>query len=112
MRYLGGILELPTYWHGTPLDDSLLSRVASKSMFERARDVLLDIGLDDSGDKDSATTSKVQETDGVDILVHAILVGLEAWIKPFQDRKYLEGASWFPACETFIKLLRMFVPFR
>ncbi|KDR66881.1 hypothetical protein GALMADRAFT_1135259 [Galerina marginata CBS 339.88] len=108
LRYLGGILELPVYWIDR---SSPHTRVASKAIFERARDILLDLDLGTAIENDSAPPV-VMESEAIDIFAHAILGGLEIWVGshpvgPDSDNPSWESACWFSAGETFIKLLRM-----
>ncbi|KAJ7138241.1 hypothetical protein C8R44DRAFT_976045 [Mycena epipterygia] len=94
LRYLGGIVELPLFWHGT---DSLHCDVARK-LCRRMVLVLQDFGVDSQGKEDSPNQG-FPDYEGVDLLAHAILSGLSLW-----SLDLLHNASWY---EDFRRLVQM-----
>jgi hypothetical protein len=75
VRYLGGILELPTFWaennykyHGAVV----------KKLCERVCHLIQDVDIDLLDDINKHITS---DTEGIDILGDAILVGTYGWIR-------------------------------
>lgn len=74
VRYLGGILELPTFWaennykyHGAII----------KKLCKRVCHLIQDVDIDLPDDINKHITS---DTEGIDILGDAILVGTYGWI--------------------------------
>jgi hypothetical protein len=104
IRYLGGILELPTFWVERNYQ---LHRSVAERLFKRTGEILKDIGVDSSIEFDESMTevSSDSDTEGIDLLVDAILAGVQVWMQQMLPSD-LVLECWFDEFVKLIKLLR------
>ena len=96
IRYLGGVLELPTFWVQQPDRNT---QTVAKKLFDRVRQLVEDADVE----RPSVTNDNLQEiradVEGTDILASALLNGSEDW-----HRK--QFSSLLTECfERFVELL-------
>ncbi|KAJ7635371.1 hypothetical protein FB45DRAFT_865890 [Roridomyces roridus] len=101
-RYLGGILELRSFWVQTGPSYEILT----DKIFVKVKMVLEDRGLDCPDTEEDATGIVVSaDSDGIDILCEALLNGLHTWI----SHKSLVGIvseHWYQGARQVLQLLR------
>ncbi|KAG8760920.1 hypothetical protein FRC14_000992 [Serendipita sp. 396] len=98
MRYLGGILQLPTFWLEDNHDHHQLF---TRKLFLRIRKVLEDVGL--GGEGSLGSEEHVVDMGGIDIVARAALVGVHKWSQIVAGN--LEGESWVGEFRKVVKLL-------
>lgn len=99
IRYLGGILELPSFWLQTgPLHEAVLGKIFTKSAL-----FLRDIGVDSP--EDGGTTG-LSDIGGVDQMCKALLRGVQNYWMVGSDITDLKNKSWFESLRQVILLLR------
>ncbi|KAG8821938.1 hypothetical protein FRC17_009699, partial [Serendipita sp. 399] len=88
MRYIGGILRLPTFWHE---DNRNLHQHFTRTLLQRIRRFLEDVGFGREGPL--GCTENVSDIEGIDIVAHAALEGVNRWShNPTADA---ESECWF-----------------
>ncbi|KAG8819533.1 hypothetical protein FRC17_010414 [Serendipita sp. 399] len=80
MRYLGAILQLPFFWHK---DNFQRHQYVSNRLFRVLRRFLEDIGCGCEGTLGSK--EHVPDTEGADIVAHAVLQGVKKWSNFIKD---------------------------
>ncbi|KAG8831097.1 hypothetical protein FRC17_003662, partial [Serendipita sp. 399] len=98
MRYIGGILRLPTFWHE---DNRNLHQHFTRTLFQRIRRFLEDVGFGREGPL--GCTENVSDIEGIDIMAHAALEGVNRWShNPTADA---ESECWLGEFRKVIELL-------
>ncbi|KAJ7118146.1 hypothetical protein C8R44DRAFT_738098 [Mycena epipterygia] len=90
IRYLGGILDLPSFW----LQSGMMYRAVVQKLLERATLLLQDLHLD-SERSDEFTPAVTSDIEGVDILCEILLVRMQTWL-PDGTSSALTGEAWYP----------------
>ncbi|KAJ7124425.1 hypothetical protein C8R44DRAFT_783467 [Mycena epipterygia] len=99
IRYLGGILELSSFWLQTgPLHEAVLGKIFAKSAL-----FLRDIGVDSLEDGGATRPSDVE---GIDQLCKALLRGMQNYWMVGTDSTGLKNKCWFESLIQVIYLLR------
>ncbi|KAJ6572088.1 hypothetical protein B0H19DRAFT_1231662 [Mycena capillaripes] len=100
IRYLGGILELSSFWVQT---GSFYESVVRKILV-KTKTLLEDLGLD-SPDIDPTIAIAEADTEGIDILCQALVLGVRSWIleKPVAE---LMSQYWYQGVWRVLQLLR------
>jgi hypothetical protein len=105
IRYLGGILEMPTFWANERYQrHSDVVRKLVKGAIQLMEDLMIDtpngVEMDQTAESD---------TEGVDLLAESILVGIQEWIrtKVVDDAK---SECWSDNLRKLISLLRGWNP--
>jgi hypothetical protein len=101
VRYIGGILELPTFWmdENYELQRLVVEKLCEETIF------LIDVGALEIGNVGQLPSS---DPEGIDILAEAILVGCKSWIR----RKLaaaLDSEKWLHQLLLLIRALRGYV---
>ncbi|KAJ6605597.1 hypothetical protein DFH09DRAFT_204846 [Mycena vulgaris] len=99
IRYLGGILELPSFW----LQAGALHRTVVQKILARALLLLKDLGVDSPALDNS--TAGVLDIDGTDILCDALLQGIQAWL-PERFSPAITPETWYPSLYNVLQQLR------
>jgi hypothetical protein len=96
MRYLGGILELPTFWRE---DNRARHQEPAKRLFKKIGSFLEDAGF---GSREPL--GNLLDPRGIDSLIHAALKGVHIWRTqiPADD---LIHQTWAGECLKVVKLL-------
>jgi hypothetical protein len=76
IRYLGGILESPSFWEQEPHSNH---RAVTKKLFKRVRQVVEDLDVERWAITDVALRVIRGDVQGIDILVSALLNGVAIW---------------------------------
>lgn len=99
VRYLGGILELPSFW----LQNGVVFQAVVGKILLRVIILLRDLGVDSLGDSEHLGSDS--DTEGVDILCTAVLAGVQNW---FWGRRPTDIHSeyWYRDFREVVKLLR------
>ncbi|KAJ7448364.1 hypothetical protein FB451DRAFT_1567286 [Mycena latifolia] len=97
LRYLGGILELPTFW----LESGPVHRMVLKKILIRLEFVLRDLGLDTPQIDGDAAADIIGDTEGIDLLATAILTEICSW-----NNSGVESECWYESLGTVVGLLR------
>ncbi|KAJ6542487.1 hypothetical protein DFH09DRAFT_1089042 [Mycena vulgaris] len=100
VRYLGGILELPSFWVQT----GALHRTVVHKLLARALLSLRDLGVESAGPADSAA-GVLSDIEGTDILCEALLAGIQMWL-PERVRSEMTHEPWYYSLHSVLKLLR------
>ncbi|KAF7335480.1 hypothetical protein MVEN_02201500 [Mycena venus] len=102
IRYLGGILDLPSFW----LDmGSIHAHVAKKLCCEMVR-VLTDMGVDIPTLGPLDESESAVDYDGVDFLAARILNGFSSWFSKMDQEDWIMQ-PWYESFTGFVDLLRM-----
>jgi hypothetical protein len=106
VRYIGGILELPTFWVGI---NYKYQGAVVKNLCKRVHCLIQDIDIDSLDGLD--VNKKISlDTEGIDMLADAILAGTHGWIRrPFAGD--LVAESWLHPLIELIRQLRWHVLF-
>lgn len=99
-RYLGGILELSPFWNRI---GDIPHQYVAQTLLITTKHLLKDIGIE----CDASTESRVEkfsDIEGIDILAHAILVGVKMWLKLDPSRR-LENEYWSAEFRVLLKLV-------
>lgn len=106
VRYLGGILEMPTFWVYDRERYPLHSVVAQKLI--RGTMQLIEDLITASSDVIEIDQNAECDTEGIDLLAESTLVGVEGWIrKKVTDN--VQSECWFDNFMKLIKLLQRHV---
>lgn len=100
IRYLQGILELPTFWleeHYTYHEPVM------KTLFQKTETTLKDIGVDSS-----TADSPFLDTESIDIFVDSILTGVQTWKRKIPQLD-LPSQMWSDDCRNLVRLLKRHV---
>ncbi|KAJ7926155.1 caspase domain-containing protein [Mycena leptocephala] len=97
VRYLGGILELPSFWSQA---GTMLESVVQKILL-RTTVILRDLGVDSREEIETLSS----DTEGIDILCAAVLAGVEGWLVGRQADE-LRAEYWYQEFRQVITLLR------
>ncbi|KAJ7499915.1 hypothetical protein FB451DRAFT_47485 [Mycena latifolia] len=98
IRYLGGILELPSFWSQTgPVYEPVVKKIITKTAV-----FLKDIGIDSL--EDGAATEP-SDFEGIDILCKGILYGMQSWMVG-RDNLDLMDLFWYDSLYQLLLLLR------
>jgi hypothetical protein len=103
IRYLGGILELSTFWVEKNYQHH---RSVAKGLFKRTGDILKDIGVDSSTEVNESMEEVFSDTEGIDILTDAILAGVQIWRRQMVTSDVV-SECWFDGFVKLIELLQM-----
>ena len=76
IRYLGGILESPSFWEQDPHSNH---QTVTKKLFERVRQLVEDLDIERWAITDVALRVIRGDVQGIDILVSALLNGVGIW---------------------------------
>ncbi|KAG8831842.1 hypothetical protein FRC17_002494 [Serendipita sp. 399] len=98
MRYIGGILQLPTFWLQANYSHH---QEFTQKLFRRLRKCLEDIGFGREGPLGS--TEHVSDIEGIDILAHTALEGINKW--SHDSSGDLNTECWFGEFRKVISLL-------
>lgn len=98
IRYLGGILELPTFWLQENYD---YHQSFAGKLFQTTRKCLEDIGIGCNHQLDP-TTEKISDSESIDTLAYSLVVGATDWRAWIHDQ---EPPYWLEALQNLIDLL-------
>lgn len=102
IRYLGGLLELSTFWSN---DQYPVQRYAATRLFSRTIELIEDLGMEnESPGLETDNHGVTSDLEGLDILCTSILVGTETWISRLGTSMVAEE-YW---CEPFVQFLLQF----
>lgn len=106
IRYLGGILELPSFW----IQTGSIYEAVIKKLLSTLTVLLKDLGVDCMNVFDSVDTMR-SDPEGLDILFEAILAGLQSWTlgKPASG---FASQYWYSGAWQVLQLLRQYVDLR
>ncbi|KAJ7135699.1 hypothetical protein C8R44DRAFT_388115 [Mycena epipterygia] len=104
VRYLGGILELPSFWHQ---ESSIYPAVVHKILL-RTSAILRDLGVDIVQDACVPPTNSADvlaDTEGVDSFCEVLLIGIQNWmaLRPPSEHR---SQCWYRDLLMVICLLR------
>lgn len=105
IRYLCGILELPTFWQETYYEDHC--PIADK-LIKRTVKVLEDIGV--SPHSIDVKYPIPEDTEGIDRLVCATLTGVQTWQRQMDNEK-LQSGCWFSDFQKLLTVILWYVSF-
>ena len=97
IRYLGGILELPTFWSE---ENYQYQRFAATRLFSRTVEFIEDLDME-SEFHEVDTDIDTADIEGLDILSTSILVGTETWISRLGTS--VANECWFGAFVQFLE---------
>ncbi|KAF7350237.1 hypothetical protein MVEN_01327100 [Mycena venus] len=103
LRYLGQILELPSFWtqKDFPFQSVIMFESVVKKILLHIIVLLQDLGLDSHEEIETASF----DTEGIDILCAAVLAGVEGWLPGRQDVTH-SVEYWYRDFRRIIDLLR------
>ncbi|KAJ7498869.1 hypothetical protein FB451DRAFT_1203270 [Mycena latifolia] len=99
VRYLGGILALPSFW----LQTGTMYRAVVQKLLDRTALLLKDLGVDSEGLESSSDVPS--DVEGVDLLCEALLTGMQAWF-PERASPATTREFWYPSLSSVLQLLR------
>ena len=102
IRYLGGILELPSFWR----QSGTLYRAVVQRLLCRAIVLLKDLGVD-SPAINGFTGDLSVDVEGVDIFCDALLSGIQTWL-PSISSSTITSELWYPSLQHVLQLLRQY----
>ncbi|KAJ7104865.1 hypothetical protein C8R44DRAFT_886895 [Mycena epipterygia] len=100
IRYLGGILDLPSFW----LQSGTMFRAVAQKLLVRATLLLRDLGVD-SGRPDESPPGIPSDVEGIDILCEVLLAQIQTWL-PDRPSPTITGEAWYPSLYDVLQLLR------
>jgi hypothetical protein len=100
IRYLGAILELPSFWQ---LSSSIPNQHMVQKLLQRAITLIQDLGIEHEDTSDPALED-VLDNEGIDYLIHAMLKGIEEYMQKNGPR-YLVDQLWWNDLLGVLKLL-------
>ncbi|KAG8833191.1 hypothetical protein FRC17_011190 [Serendipita sp. 399] len=98
MRYIGGILQLPAFWQQANYSHH---QEFTQKLFRRIKKYLEDIGFGREGPLGS--TEHVSDIEGVDIVAHAVLQGVNRW--SHHSSEDVNTGCWFVEFRKVVELL-------
>lgn len=104
IRYLGGILELPSFWLQTgPIFRGVFKKILSKLVL-----LLKDLGVDSLDPTfDHTQGPGAGDSEGIEILSEAVLAGLFSWTIASENRSSdFSSEYWYSDAWTILQLLR------
>ncbi|KAJ7937059.1 hypothetical protein B0H13DRAFT_2648967, partial [Mycena leptocephala] len=104
IRYLGGILELPSFWLQTgPIFRGVFKKILSKLAL-----LLKDLGVDSLDPTfDHTQGPGAGDSEGIEILSEAVLAGLFSWTIASENRSSdFSSEYWYSDAWTILQLLR------
>ncbi|KAJ7268579.1 hypothetical protein C8J57DRAFT_346729 [Mycena rebaudengoi] len=101
VRYLGGILELPSFW----LQTGQMFSAVIKKLVQRVLIILRDLGVDSLEIDESTAATVHSDPEGVDILCLALLDGVQNLILGGITANFA-FEEWYPGFQQLIQLLR------
>ena len=99
IRYLGGILEGPTFWDD---DHHQVQCVAVKKLCIKVVELIEDTGIGSCDVEEMPDQLALLDLPGIDILSHSILVGIEGWMTASKEPEELRNECWV---EPFLHLV-------
>ncbi|KAJ7134017.1 hypothetical protein C8R43DRAFT_1022198 [Mycena crocata] len=99
VRYLGGILSLPSFW----LQTGTMHRVVVQKLLDRAALLLKDAGID--SETLEVPNEITSDTEGVDLFCEALLVGVGSWF-PHSPPVTTSHELWYSSLAKVLQLLR------
>ncbi|KAJ7624459.1 G-protein alpha subunit-domain-containing protein [Roridomyces roridus] len=100
IRYLGGILELPSFWRQSgPVYRGVVQKLLARSTI-----LLKDLNLDALEPGESMPEEPECDTEGVDIFCEALLVGILTWLPG--EKAQTNDETWYPSLYALLQLLR------
>jgi hypothetical protein len=100
VRYLGGILECPSFW----VQCGAIFEAIVKKLMIRAAAVLKDLGVDCTNDIDSLESTA--DVEGIDILCESILAGVQDLKTQDCSGPDFRSQYWYPGFSEIVQLLR------
>jgi hypothetical protein len=100
IRYLGGLLEYPSFWGQT---GSMFEAIVRKILLGTST-ILKDLGVDSFEIDDGSEVTS--DTEGVDILCESILLGVQSLKTPDLPAQNLSLQYWYPGISEIARLLR------
>lgn len=102
IRYLGGILEVPTFWDD---ENHQLQCVAVKRLCSRLVELIEDTGIG-FGEVEKVPDQLVWlDLPGIDIISDSILAGIEGWMTASKDPEELRDECWVGLFLHLVELL-------
>ncbi|KAJ7708328.1 hypothetical protein B0H17DRAFT_1032215 [Mycena rosella] len=107
IRYLGGILELPSFWSDTgDATDRIIEKICSKVLV-----ILQDLGLDSPREDEAQVNPSIFDYSGVDLLADTLVEGIQRWGGHRRTQDEIMHKIWYPSFSAFVQLLRQLVYF-
>ena len=105
IRYLGGILEAPTFWDD---DHHQVQCVAVKKLCIKVVELIEDTGIGSSDVEEVPDQLAQLDLPGIDILSYSILVGVESWMTAAASKEpeELRNECWVEPFLHFVGLLK------
>jgi hypothetical protein len=100
IRYLGAILDLPTFWKYEYYETHKLTAI---QLLKKLLFCAKEIGLD--ADNQREEEEKIfSDTEGIDLLAHSVLIGVRSWLKHI-DVEEINFQCWFSDLQALLDLL-------
>ncbi|PVF96967.1 hypothetical protein CPB86DRAFT_474533 [Serendipita vermifera] len=97
IRYLGGILQLPTFWeHG----NYKRHQATAKVLLQKLLHCIKETGIEHKGKEELFS-----DREGIDLLVHATLHGIQRWLESIPERKARRQQCWFNNLQKLLEPL-------
>lgn len=100
IRYLGGVLELPTFWSKQYYP---LQRFAATRLFSRTVELIEDLNMEGESPEHETDVDSA-DIEGLDMLSTSILVGTKTWITRLGAAS-VANECWF---QSFVQFLSQF----
>ena len=103
IRYLGAILEASKFWED---DHHQAQCVAVKKLCLKVVELLEDTGIGSRGVEEVPDQLSLLDLPGIDILSHAILVGVKGWMTASKELEDLRNEYWVEPFLHLVELLK------
>jgi hypothetical protein len=100
IRYLGGILEFPTFWMPENYERH---QYTAMTLLQKLSRCAREIGID-SGFEKTPEEALFSDREGIDLLTNATLVGIQIWTKDI-NKEEIKAQCWFSDLQALLQLL-------
>jgi hypothetical protein len=107
MRYLGGILEFPTFWEE---DSYEIHKLTAIKLLQKLSSSTKEIGVD-SGlryDEEKGEDESFSDTEGLELIIGSMLLGVKVWLGRINEAE-IDSQEWFEHFQTLLELLIRFL---
>lgn len=106
IRYLGGILEAPTFWDD---DHPQVQCVAVKKLCSKLVELIEDTGIGSREVEEVPGQLARLDLPGIDLLSDSILVGIQGWMTASDEPEELRDECWVEPFLHLVELLEMWM---
>jgi hypothetical protein len=99
IRYLGAILDLPTFWKYEYYE---IHKLTAIQLLKKLLSCAKEIGVDDENQHEERKI--FSDNEGIDTLANSTFIGLQIWLKHIDVEK-INSQCWFSDLQALLDLL-------